>query len=67
MLETLAKCKFLNLTFLIYFNLVFRTPPTSLSVEVQYEKILNMFRLEGYLARNIPQVQAAVKNVLNVS
>lgn len=45
----------------------FRLPPTSLSPEVRYEKILNLFGLEGYLVRTIPELEQALEKSLKVN
>ena len=39
-------------------------PPTSLGPAVRYEKILNMFGLEGKCCKTVPEIEAALKEAL---
>ncbi|PSN51575.1 2-hydroxyacyl-CoA lyase 1 [Blattella germanica] len=42
------------------------TPPTSLSTNVQYERMMEMFNSKGHFCNTIPQLQDALKESLQV-
>jgi len=42
------------------------TPPTALTVETKYEQMMQMFGHNGYLVRDIPQLQKAVTEALTL-
>jgi len=44
-----------------------RTPPTSLSTNVHYEKMMEMFNKKGHFCVNIPQLQRAIQEALQVN
>lgn len=43
------------------------TPPTALSFETRYENMMQMFGQNGYLVRDIPQLQNALSEALNLT
>ncbi|XP_041982127.1 2-hydroxyacyl-CoA lyase 1 isoform X2 [Aricia agestis] len=43
------------------------SPPTSLSTEVRYEKMMELFGASGHLCRTVDEIQAAVKASLAVT
>ncbi|CAH0589065.1 unnamed protein product [Chrysodeixis includens] len=43
------------------------TPPTALSVEVRYEKMMEMFDETGHLCRTVEEIEAAVKKAITVT
>ncbi|CAB3234047.1 unnamed protein product [Arctia plantaginis] len=43
------------------------TPPTALSVEVRYEKMMEIFGESGHLCRTVEEIEAAVKKALSVT
>lgn len=43
------------------------TPPTSLSTNVHYEKMMEMFNNKGHFCVNIPQLQRALQEALQVT
>ncbi|CAH0725776.1 unnamed protein product, partial [Brenthis ino] len=43
------------------------TPPTSLSVEVRYEKMMEMFGENGYFCRTVEEIEAAIKSAIAVT
>lgn len=44
-----------------------RTPPTALTFETKYEKMMQMFGHNGYLARDIPELQNALNDALTLT
>lgn len=44
-----------------------RTPPTSLSTNVHYERMMDMFNIKGHFCIDIPQLQDALEQSLQVS
>jgi 2-hydroxyacyl-CoA lyase 1 len=48
-------------------NLTNVTPPTSLSTNVHYEKMMEMFNNKGHFCVNIPQLQKALQEALQVT
>lgn len=42
------------------------TPPSALTVETQYEKMMNMFGLKGYFVREVPELQSALTEALSL-
>jgi len=44
-----------------------RTPPTSLSTNVHYEKMMEMFNNKGHFCVNIPELQSALQEALKVN
>ncbi|CAD7089581.1 unnamed protein product [Hermetia illucens] len=42
------------------------TPPSALTVETRYERMMEMFGMKGYFAREIPQLQDALKEALTL-
>ncbi|XP_063537099.1 2-hydroxyacyl-CoA lyase 1 isoform X1 [Cydia strobilella] len=43
------------------------TPPTALSVQVRYEKMMEMFGETGHLCRTVPEIQQAIKAAVAVT
>lgn len=43
------------------------TPPTSLSNEVRYEKMMEIFGGTGHLCRTVDEIEAALKKALAVT
>ncbi|XP_034834568.1 2-hydroxyacyl-CoA lyase 1 [Maniola hyperantus] len=43
------------------------TPPTALSTEVRYEKMMEMFGASGHLCRTVPEIEAALKDAVSVT
>ncbi|CAH2092897.1 unnamed protein product [Euphydryas editha] len=43
------------------------TPPTALSTEVRYEKMMEMFGVTGHLCRTVEEIQSAVKAAIAVT
>ncbi|KAJ6645720.1 2-hydroxyacyl-CoA lyase 1 [Pseudolycoriella hygida] len=43
------------------------TPPTALTIETRYENMMQMFGQNGYLVRDIPQLQNALSEALNLT
>lgn len=43
-----------------------RTPPSALTVETRYEKILNMFGDSGFFAKTIPELRKSLNDALNI-
>jgi len=43
------------------------TPPTSLSTNVHYERMMEMFNIKGHFCVNIPQLQSALQEALQVT
>jgi 2-hydroxyacyl-CoA lyase 1 len=48
-------------------NIIFRTPPTSLSVSTRYENMMNLFGRKGFYCTSISELQNAVKEALKVT
>jgi hypothetical protein len=44
-----------------------RTPPTSLSTNVHYERMMEMFNIKGHFCVDIPQLQRALQQSLQVN
>uniref|UniRef100_A0A1A9ZYI5 2-hydroxyacyl-CoA lyase n=1 Tax=Glossina pallidipes TaxID=7398 RepID=A0A1A9ZYI5_GLOPL len=42
------------------------TPPSALSVEVRYERMMEMFGMKGYFCKTIPELQRAMKESLQL-
>jgi len=43
------------------------TPPTALTVEAKYEKMMEIFGQNGYLVRDIPQLQTSLNEALTLT
>lgn len=43
---------------------IFRLPPTSLTVDVHYENMMNLFNEKGYFCKTILELQVAVRSSL---
>jgi hypothetical protein len=44
-----------------------RTPPSSLSTNVHYERMMEMFNIKGHFCINIPELQSALQQSLQVN
>lgn len=42
-------------------------PPSALTVETHYENMMNMFGLKGYFVKEIPELQNAVREALQLT
>lgn len=45
----------------------YSTPPTSLSGEVRYEKMMEMFGETGHLCRTVDDIRVAIKKAVEVT
>lgn len=45
----------------------FSTPPSALGVQVRYEEMMKMFGLQGYFCKEIPELQAALREAQKLS
>lgn len=52
---------------MLYLIFVSSTPPTALTPEVHYEKMMEMFGESGHLCRTVEDIEAAVKKALSVT
>ncbi|KAG4068877.1 hypothetical protein HA402_005025 [Bradysia odoriphaga] len=48
-------------------DLLKATPPTALTVETRYENMMQLFGQNGYLVRDIPQLQSALSEALTLT
>lgn len=48
---------------IIYFD---RNPPSALTAEVHYERLVEMFGKKGYFCRTIPELQEALRQAFQV-
>lgn len=55
------------LVWVFIWQIVNRTPPTSLSTNVHYEKMTEMFNSKGHFCVNILQLQSALQKALQVN
>lgn len=53
--------------FLISILFIRSTPPTALSGEVRYEKMMEMFGETGHLCRTVEEIETAVKKSIAVT
>lgn len=67
-MEICRKCEFTCNWRKQSFKLVItsRTPPSALSVEVRYERMMEMFGMKGYFCKTIPELQRAIKESLQL-
>lgn len=47
--------------------MLFRTPPTALTVYTHYENMMQLFGKKGHFCKTIPELQNAVKESLKVT
>jgi hypothetical protein len=67
-------CKFLMILYLIYKVYIFliikilfcRTPPNTLTPNIHYENLMNLFGKEGHFCTNIQQIRKALSISLQV-
>lgn len=43
------------------------TPPSALTVETHYERMMQMFGMKGFFVRNVPELQKSLKEALELS